>query len=1309
MDKKLVDLIQNEIKSGYKARLDNGNLINNIVNMGIKKYQKCEVGRDGEYKGLVIEALSDSKHLVTDYHIIKGINALYENDINKAVKILDLETDFTKYGQKVIHYTIKRWLDENNISLPSIIESDVDIDDDVLDRRIVTVRNDPINFPFRIVGIGQSKKGNSVVPESWMGKEFKNGFEFHREMDKLDSRKGKPPVSFCCTHSMMIINESKWINITELCNNICKYIDDSGNLYIGRLDLTNNRLITSIKYCNEEVNNIFNNIKKDKSLSLNQYMISCNKNLILIIDKNIFVNKPLYSKSYNVGLLVSRLQKCIRRGPKCSYLLYKTIKQLNISPIYNMPDQQFIRVSGTRQLLWRSFISIIEDECGYIKRNDDILDLLDILLLAIICNIDPNLQLTNSVIEQLSRTLLIVQSHNIMWNWRQGELIDISKLDIFGDTDNRLIDSMLLALKYMPMMYGDRIMLTKCIDLLCNTSFNVDTLFNISNYKKSIEDHLKENNESVSEMVKLVSYDMHCCPNILLSIQARIPFIESREKYTTQYISKFIWENNSKINYRIDYKKNILDNQGKDVLNVLKYMQRLYEYKNVNYINYDWYPNNFLQVGDNIDINEYIDNNEQIDESISRLGFLLLFGKKYKIKNPSLEVIIAGTNKEPCRIKKSNAKDKYTYLSGQDRFKHERRFIEQLAETIYIPKPPFGYEWVGLKVGKEAIIIGQIIKSNDKNFTNEIKFYVDDISLDPFDTSKILKKCSKVKVNFVDDAYILELLLEGLYLIQSNTYEIVEKLIYFSKKRLQLNNYIVYDWLDYAKSSSISPEIWRQFYYKVTMNISMTKNDRCEVIIGPVDRSGNKIYNSISYEYEGIFIRLLCLMSFLYPKVIEYKSELKFIVKQDGTGIHHMLDSLYELTKDNKNTFEKKNNIIKIKTNLWDHQKQTVDKIFNGFTKFKRLGFGDASHVGAGKSLSALSIISRLKEYNDNNDGYSAFLVMVPTEKLYKTWKDEIDKHTEGFKLLFQEANGDIPDNIDDNSVLVTTMGRMRDHPISHPWVLVCIDECLSVQNNNSLQTLECWRQVLSSKYGVIMMSATFFRSRFDKLFYMLKMLRTGLPETPEYLDTILSETMVCNITEGERTWTTNINKFKLSENQYKKYNEILKNTIAKGNEKTYNALQKYIFDNCDYVSYFRKIVEDINSKYSDRKILIYSRSKDEADVISNKIDGVSRYPDKTKRHVVMSYAEGTFGLNDLTLYDTIITRIPDPDKIPQMKGRLDRPGQNYNQLYLEYIMIENTIEEASLYKLQLENIFRSHHIMPLAEFYKIALNLYDI
>jgi superfamily II DNA or RNA helicase len=148
--------------------------------------------------------------------------------------------------------------------------------------------------------------------------------------------------------------------------------------------------------------------------------------------------------------------------------------------------------------------------------------------------------------------------------------------------------------------------------------------------------------------------------------------------------------------------------------------------------------------------------------------------------------------------------------------------------------------------------------------------------------------------------------------------------------------------------------------------------------------------------------------------------------------------------------------------------------------------------------------------------------VLLPTQKLFKTWKDEIEKHTSGFFISEQEANGSHKP-IQYNTILITTLGRMRDHPIYNSWQLVVIDECLSVQNREALQTEEAWRQATISQFGVLMMSATFFRSRFDKMFFMLKMLRSGLPEIKEYLDCILGESMICFIAEKSRHWLTNV------------------------------------------------------------------------------------------------------------------------------------------------------------------------------------------
>lgn len=65
-------------------------------------------------------------------------------------------------------------------------------------------RDDPIPCLLKILSVGESKKGHSVVPEDWLGREFQNGEELHREMDQLDWRKGKPPVVYCATYGLGI-------------------------------------------------------------------------------------------------------------------------------------------------------------------------------------------------------------------------------------------------------------------------------------------------------------------------------------------------------------------------------------------------------------------------------------------------------------------------------------------------------------------------------------------------------------------------------------------------------------------------------------------------------------------------------------------------------------------------------------------------------------------------------------------------------------------------------------------------------------------------------------------------------------------------------------------------------------------------------------------------------------------------------------------------------------------------------------------------------------------------------------------------
>ena len=395
-------------------------------------------------------------------------------------------------------------------------------------------------------------------------------------------------------------------------------------------------------------------------------------------------------------------------------------------------------------------------------------------------------------------------------------------------------------------------------------------------------------------------------------------------------------------------------------------------------------------------------------------------------------------------------------------------------------------------------------------------------------------------------------------------------------------------------------------------------------------------------------------------------------------------------------------NVPSICTRLWDHQKSASDVITHGMTVFGKRGYGDASSVGSGKTLCSLAVMTNLLEFNTNvhDAQYTGFLVLLPKISLLKTWTDEIIKHIIGFNICTQEANGKLSRNIDANTIVLTTLGRCRDHPIAHSWIMVVLDECLSVQNKDALQTQEAWRQIMCSQYGVMMLSATFFRSRFDQLFYMLKMLRTGLPEEKKYLDAILSESIICHIPEKSRKWITNTNKYDLTTDHRVAYNKIMYQDI--NSEMLYNRLAKYIYDNVDYIKYFKATLKKL---YKSNKALIYAKSKEEADNIATQITDVSRFPDTSKKHIVGSYSECSHGVNILTYCNCIVTRVRTLDKIIQVKGRLDRPTQVHSVLRLEYILIKDTIEEAWLFQLELGKQFYSEYVLPLSVIYKLATN----
>lgn len=1284
------------------ARMDKNKPIKNIANFGIKKNCNAKVERNGEYFGLTIQALEDVKPIITNYRMANAFKQLEHGDLSGAQFTLCLN------NPNEVYYVMEKWLSKYGFTVPEFITKNYtkidkkEIDCEELDKFISIERSYAIPCKLKIVDIGLAKNKQPVVPEDWIGKTFKSASDLHKQMGELDTRKDKPAVHYCCTYGMMIKDKIVWKNKSEYLNDIIQPI-------FGIIIATDN----TIKFTNFVNKQSFGTWHKQLQPQMD-IIVTENSKLVIACDKNsIFNDNPEYIQSLNVGVLVSQLQKCIRRGSTCSKLLCETLRQLNLCKPYNLPEHNFMRVSGSKQLLWRLYISTVEDSSIY--NCDGSLCSLDyIFVLALICHIDGNLQLKDTIMEKIIKTALIIQSHKVAWKWRCGKPTEIEPT--YGE--NKIINSMKCALYFMPMMSGDRNMLTRAINY-------IDSGFEIPQFKydENIETELLDSSIKEYEYeCKCESIDMHCYPNIILLTQASLPFVINGE-FKTYDIPRLIWDNLSKKSFRYEpneIKNAKLSDMISTVSTIQTYMQKN-EMKNFdNYTKYDDYLNNIIhKTTDHDQISD-----QDIDIFTKRLAFLLIFGKKMHMagfgKYKSCEIIIGGDIQTPIKIKKVSTKNKHEFLVGDERFQYETQFLKTLEQPIKVilQNAPNGYKWKFEQKGKVYIQIN-LDSTDSVNMRNNISFYVDGEKVEPFDGSNLLIKIPCVEETKHDqliDKIIRQSMYLDSYLCDHFTINVLMRHIWLLRNKR--NDNVLYKWSHYVKHSEISECVWRMIYSRL---ISMDS-----IQIGPVDRSGNKTLNAISYEYEGVLWRLMNLLAMLYPETIIIRGTFKFDINKNTSGYCHLLKVLQNTSIEEVDATVKP----QIVTHLWEHQTLSSEKIIDGIFVQKKNGHCDASCVGSGKTLVALAVIAKLMNL-DKNDGSSGALILLPTEKLYNTWINEINAHTKDFKTHIQHANGTISfptetkkqtgEKIEHNSILITTLGRMRDHPIVHKWLYVIVDECLSVQNSSSLHTGEAWRQVTNSKYGVLLLSASFFRSRFDKLLYMLRMLRTGLPEDIEYLDTLLNECLVCYIAENTRKWVTSVNNFTLPKTIRDKYDAILQS--SDDYESKYIKLNKLMYDECDYIKCFKNIIDKIESDETNknRRALIYARSKKEADMIAENIKGVSRYSttingfengstgkeNKKLRHVVLSYAEGTYGLNDLVIYDTLITRPPDADKLPQMKGRLDRPNQKNNILSMEYLLFENTVEDAMLYKLEMSKKFHGQYILPLAEFYKLAIELH--
>ena len=1204
----LIKHVGKSTKNSYETYQRDGKDIPNVANLGGKIGDIAKLERHGEYHGIAIELLQDLKPLLTEKFVIRILTMLKNEDYITPLALLGL----TSMDQ--LQYILHKWMQlatvdyDNSLAIKKTFP--------VFDDWINTVTHDPILGRIKVVEIGHNENtGDSVVPIEWIGREFESGYEMHKAMDKIESRIGKPPVTYCIIYSMIIQkNDSLVTNIESVKFDKIFYLD-----WLG-------------------VN--FDVIMTTKPRNNYQYVVY-DKILIgfklddILEPKGKISGEHDQTKLREVGVLVSRLQKSIRRGRYGSKALIETIDSLNISPNYNLPEHAFMRVSASKQMVWRLFITILEDCRPYTPIYEP--SLLHLLLLVLITQKVQEYKFTKPVLQAIKLTAVLAQ-----YNDSVDDLYDWRSEPIAGKTplvkDSNFHTAISLALDNLIMMAGDNRMLRHYYSV--KTAFKPFVYPPQLNTKKwptvlSASKYILHN-EKIYRDVVLASIDMHNKTNIILYYQACIAV-----SLTTKQISNYIWDISSGYNIRSGEAKPPTDK-------LLRSIQTyFYEHKDKAI-----HPNTMPKP---IIPSAYID--IKPSTFVKRTSFLILFATKYRYHGK--EVILAGTRQMPARVKLDN---EWTYRDDLDIINAYPKKTISVTDI----DPPIGYKWSKNKFDTEII--------------NGVP-YIDNKKTPYFDASAVLVPTVPKITKFIHKKVYRQIIqiFSGLDIDFAD-------LLYFRSRHLKE----IFNWLPKKSDMKLlNMELVALAYTKIFNQFNNI------IMIGPTDRNGKKMQNSINYLLEGHLWRIFNLFTYMYPDTFKPNGGVNFMIKKDTSGYVHLIDTLTAILFDNKLIAGP---VPTIKTELWDHQKDSVNRIV---TRFKNGGHGsaDSSDVGSGKTLTSLKIATELIAMNTHT--YSGILVMLPGNKLIKTWEDELEKHTTGFDIIYQQNNTDIGP-IKRNTIVVTTMSRMRDHFINHKWLLIVVDECLTVQNKNALWTESCWRASLMSKH-IILMSATFFRTRFDKLYYMLKMLQTGLPERREYLETILLESIVSQVSSIKWKWTSNFNYFELDAQSRQQYDAIERSNMS--TEVKFAKLTSFLVSNAKandaVIKQLAVLIKRMEKK--NNRCLIYARANEEAEFWSSGL-GIPIYP-KKGNHCIVTVHNGAYGLNDLVIYNCLVLRPVQPDLIPQIKGRLARYNQKSTELFIEYFVMKDTIEEGLILRLNICSQFIQKYIMPLSTFYDISVN----
>ena len=331
------------------------------------------------------------------------------------------------------------------------------------------------------------------------------------------------------------------------------------------------------------------------------------------------------------------------------------------------------------------------------------------------------------------------------------------------------------------------------------------------------------------------------------------------------------------------------------------------------------------------------------------------------------------------------------------------------------------------------------------------------------------------------------------------------------------------------------------------------------------------------------------------------------------------------------------------------------------------------------------------------------------------------------------------------------------------------IDECLSVQNAAAKRCPSAWRQIEVSECGVLMLSATFFRSKFDSLFYMIRMLRSPLPRTLAWLPATIHEHIVCQVPETDRSWTLRGEPVPLPAADLARYRRIIEsfkrqqlNTGEADGRKLCAELEAFLREAYEgrVTKHAFKPTSVMGEAFArecsklikqGRRPLVFADTAKEAEHLLGVLSGhglcARMWADVASESLATSGRAGAgsngdggkavggkaaggkgkareagsrgsggvivalkstegHGINMQHHADAIICRPTPGDHLEQMKGRVDRPGQTARQLVLVVLMAEHTIEEAKYANIRLAGNFFREYIAPVATRYRERIDL---